>query len=135
MALTPETLVRHELAGLHARVVDATNPDLVDIQGRVRRETTNTLVIADSRDGASRVVPKAEATFEFAFATTDEAAGDHAGPRHARGNARKSPGITFEPVGAPAGEDVTYVTVDGRRLRSRPARRTQTRGDSTWESD
>jgi ribonuclease P protein subunit POP4 len=135
MALTPETLVRHELAGLHVRVVDATNPDLVGIRGRVRRETTNTLVIADSRDEASRVVPKPEATVEFAFVPTDEAAGDQDGPRHARDDARKGPGITFEPAGPPAGEDVTHVTVDGNRLRSRPARRTEQRGDSTWESD
>jgi ribonuclease P protein subunit POP4 len=135
MALTPETLVTHELAGLHVRVVDATNPDLVGIQGRVRRETTNTLVIADSRDEVSRQVPKADATFEVAFVPTDEAAGAPAEPRQTRDAAREGPGITVEPVGAPTGEAVTHVTVDGQRLIARPARRSELRGDSTWESD
>jgi ribonuclease P protein subunit POP4 len=136
MALTAETLVAHELAGLHVRVVDATNPDLVGIQGRVRRETTNTLVIADSRDAVSRQVPKAEATFEFAFVPTDEAAGaPDEEPRQTRDVAREGPGISVELAGQSAGETVTYVTVDGQRLIARPARRTEHRGDSTWESD
>lgn len=136
MALTAETVPTHELAGLYACVVDATNPDLVGIQGRIRRETTNTLVIADSRDGVSRQVPKAEATLEFAFVPTDEAAGaPDEEPRQTRDAAREGPGITVEPVGEPTGEAVTHVTVDGQRLIARPARRSELRGDSTWESD
>ena len=61
---TPETVLAHELVGLPARVVEATNADLVGVSGRVVRETTNTLGI-EGADGRVRVVPKAGATFEF----------------------------------------------------------------------
>ena len=131
MPRTPETLPRHELASLPVRVVDATNPSLIGLEGRVRRETQNTLVIATS-DG-TRVVPKAEATFEFTL--TDETAGAPtvgADPdSESESAACKGPGTTSEP----AGEGVAYVTVDGARLLSRPAMRTEHTGDSKWESD
>jgi ribonuclease P protein subunit POP4 len=63
MPLTPETLPRHELVGLDARVVTASNAALVGIEGVVVAETTRTLAI----EGSGRVshVPKAAATFEF----------------------------------------------------------------------
>jgi ribonuclease P protein subunit POP4 len=118
MALTPETLARHELNGLCVRAVAADNPDLVGIGGRVVRETTRTLSI---REG-SRVwqVPKSGTVFEFRL--TDEAA-----------TAREGVGIASEPRAAEhAGDDATHVTVDGDRLLSRPARRTETTGDSKW---
>ena len=124
MPLTPETLCRHELTGLPVRVVAADNDDLVGIEGHVVSETTNTLVIDDETGGrVEKRVPKAGTTFEFAL--MDEAAGD-----------RKAPGIASELDGtaAAAGRDVTYVTVDGVRLLSRPARRTENRGVSKWES-
>ncbi|MFB6282060.1 MAG: ribonuclease P protein component 1 [Haloferacaceae archaeon] len=63
MPLTPETLVRHELTGLHAAVASAPNPDLVGVAGRVIRETRNTLVLASA--AATRQVPKRPTTFEF----------------------------------------------------------------------
>lgn len=118
MALTPETLARHELNGLCVRVVAAANPDLVGIGGRVVSETTKTLSI---REG-SRVcqVPKSGTTFEFRL--TDEAA-----------TAREGVGIAEDPHGeSHAGDSATHVTVDGDRLLSRPARRTETTGDSKW---
>ena len=139
-APTPETLSRHELAGLPVRVVDATNPALVGIEGRVRQETRNTLVVDDGE--ASRVVPKAEATFEFAL--TDETAGSCA-DSSTESAPREGPGTASEPdapndSGFPTvdrcdGEGVAYVTVDGARLLSRPALRTEHTGDSKWESD
>jgi len=104
MALTAETLVRHELVGLEATVIEASNPTLVGIAGDVVRETTNTLGIAatdadsdDESDGADRErqVPKAAATFSFAL---------------------------------PGGR----VRVAGDRLVGRPARRTEQTGDSKW---
>jgi ribonuclease P protein subunit POP4 len=118
MALTPETLARHELNGLPVRVVSADNPDLVGIGGRVVRETTGTLSI---REGSRvRRVPKSGTVFEFRL--TDEAA-----------TAREGVGIASEPRGeGRAGGDATHVTVDGDRLLSRPARRTETTGDSKW---
>ena len=127
MPLTQETLPRHELNGLRVRVVDAPNSDLIGISGRVVVETTNTLSVesdasdrrgesdaTDRRRGSAgesdlrvRQVPKAGTTFEFAIpSTTDGGSGEASEP--------------------------SYVVVDGDRLVSRPARRTETKGDSKW---
>ncbi len=162
MPLTPETLPRHELNGLRVEVVEAANPDLVGISGRVVRETTRTL---DVRGGGSRVrtVPKPGTTFQFVLSkrasghaerasghATDEAADRSTeGPRREAG--REGSGTASErereTAGAPASGDdnpdvdagqsgscegVAYVTVDGARLLSRPARRTETGGSSKW---
>jgi ribonuclease P protein subunit POP4 len=174
MPITPETLTRHELNGLRVEVVDASNPDLVGIAGRVVVETRGTLHVDDG--SRVRQVQKQGATFQFvlpgddtesatagpvaarvgatddsapATTTTDEAAGR----REATGGASKreaetsavrrrqsgSPGGSTEAgadtESAPVSEDcegATYVTVDGARLLSRPARRTETTGDSKW---
>jgi ribonuclease P protein subunit POP4 len=67
MALDPATLPRHELVGLHAEVVEATDPGLAGIAGEVVRETANTLGIESPRDGRVRQVPKEAATFRFAL--------------------------------------------------------------------
>ncbi|MBZ6495938.1 ribonuclease P protein component 1 [Natrinema longum] len=187
MALTPETLPRHELNGLPVRVVESDDSSRVGLKGRVVIETTKTLSIevcvppeaerwrggatAERRDGESRVlmVPKSGSTFEFAI--TDDAADDRRGtldvfpdevrePEKGSGTASKladtEPAATEERAStvadraggdaagcrddAPsrdrrrvAGEDVAYVTVDGSRLLSRPARRTETNGDSPWQ--
>ncbi|WP_459192235.1 ribonuclease P protein component 1 [Halosimplex sp. J119] len=102
MPLTPETLARHELVGLEARVRAGANPDLLGIEGTVVAETTKTLGIereaAASPARADRVatVPKEGTTFEF-----DLSSGE-------------------------------VVTVEGRRLVARPARRTEKSGDSKW---
>ena len=63
MPLTPETLPRHELAGLDVEVVAASNPDAIGIAGTVVTETTKTLGV----EGSDRVwhVPKDTATFRF----------------------------------------------------------------------
>jgi ribonuclease P protein subunit POP4 len=61
--MTPESLVRHELAGLDVAVDDAPNPDLVGIAGRVVDETMQTLLVATSE--GDRQVPKASTTFRF----------------------------------------------------------------------
>ena len=128
MALTPETLVRHELNGLPVEVVDAANPDLVGIAGRVVGETTKTLRI-DSEGSRARQVPKEGATFEFRLPRTDEAAGARKGPGSASELASETAGRPGQSV---ACEDAVYVTVDGTRLLSRPARRTERRGGSQW---
>jgi ribonuclease P protein subunit POP4 len=73
MALTPETLPRHELRGLHTKVAAASNRSLVGIEGRVVSESENTLVV--EQDRRTKRVPKAGATFEFALGAatgTDE---------------------------------------------------------------
>ena len=169
MALTPETLPRHELNGLPVRVVESDDSSRVGLEGRVVIETTKTLSIevcvppeaerwrggeTAERDGESRVVmvPKSGSTFEFAI--TDEAADLAKGSGTASKLADTQPGAAErsetsdradgdavscrgdDPSRDPrhaAGEDVAYVTVDGSRLLSRPARRTETNGDSPWQ--
>jgi ribonuclease P protein subunit POP4 len=128
MPLTPETLTRHELNGLHVAVTEAANPDLVGIAGRVVSETTNTLVVR-TRSGDKRV-PKAGSTLEFRLSRTDEAAA--AGK--AAGTASE---LRADTAGTDAGqsgrcEGAAYVTVDGARLLSRPALRTEDAGDTIW---
>lgn len=71
MALTPETLTRHELIGLRARVTDATNHDLVGLAGRVVEETMQTLKL-ESGSGV-KTVPKTGATITFALPDTADA--------------------------------------------------------------
>lgn len=70
MAITPTTLVRHELIGLAATVVSAQNPDLVGITGYVVNETTNMLHIETS-DATVKQVPKRGTTFEFTLPTDE----------------------------------------------------------------
>ena len=48
MAVTPASLVRHELVGLEVAVVAAPNPDLEGIQGEVVLETTKTVGICEA---------------------------------------------------------------------------------------
>jgi len=127
MALTPDTLVRHELNGLHARVVESANPDAVGIDGRVVNETMRTLSL--SAGGRVRRLPKSGTTFEFTIPCTDEAAG----AEKASGTASELPSETASRTGQSAGcEGVAYVTVDGTRLLSRPALRTEKAGVSIW---
>lgn len=60
--MNAETLPRHELAGLHVEVVDASSDDYVGIAGTIVDETRHTLVLGE---GMTKRVPKAHATFEF----------------------------------------------------------------------
>jgi ribonuclease P protein subunit POP4 len=142
MPLTPETLTRHELNGLSVRVVDAANPDLVGIEGRVVAETQGTLSIAS--DTRVRQVPKRGSTFEFAL--TDESADLTKGSGTAfkrgsetagvRSGQSGSSGETHSPDSGETPrecESVAYVTVDGARLLSRPELRTEKAGDSKWQ--
>ncbi|RKD94715.1 ribonuclease P protein component 1 [Halopiger aswanensis] len=135
MALTPETLPRHELNGLPVRVVESTDDSRVGIAGRVVIETTKTLSIEIRDDGESRVVtvPKSGSTFEFAI--TDDAADSAKGSGTASKLADTQPSAAGNGAEERAGEGAAYVTVDGSRLLSRPARRTETNGDSPWQLD
>ncbi|NPA47613.1 MAG: ribonuclease P protein component 1 [Thermococci archaeon] len=61
--LTRRNVTRHELIGLKAKVIRASHPELVGIEGYVADETRNTIVIMGL--GRSWVVPKAVADFEL----------------------------------------------------------------------
>ena len=84
MALTAETLVRHELVGIDVRVVSASNPDSIGIEGEVVTETTRTLGI--ETDGQVSHVPKESATFEWTLPSGEhvETAGERLIARPAR---------------------------------------------------
>jgi|GEM_PF-269234 len=136
MSPTPASLPRHELIGRPVRVVAAADPGMVGIAGTVVDETTATLAIRGTHEGVAgdgerrvRRVPKRGATFEFAL--TDEAADGESPPAE---GARKGSGTAVE-LDAPSvasGEIGAHVTVDGARLHAHPAKRTETRSDSTW---
>jgi ribonuclease P protein subunit POP4 len=112
--MTPESLVRHELAGLDVAVADSPNPDLVGLAGRVVDETMHTLLVATS-DGVKQV-PKADATFRFEVEESEAL--------------RASDSRAAQP--RDDGETVS-VLVDGERLVARPARRTETNGATLWQ--
>jgi ribonuclease P protein subunit POP4 len=123
MPLTPETLARHELVGLAARVRAGSNPDLLGIEGRVVAETTNTLGI--EREGGESSESEDE--------TSSKRADGGSAERADRVATVPKAGTTFEftlPAGDTAGGE--RVTVEGRRLVARPARRTEQSGDSKW---
>ena len=142
MPLTPETLTRHELNGLPVRVVDATNPDLVGIEGRVVAETQGTLSVASA--DRVRQVQKQGSKFEFALTdepaisakemgTASKRASETAGVRSGQSgpsDETRSPDSGGDPRDC---EGVAYVTVDGARLLSRPELRTEKAGVSTWQ--
>jgi len=158
MALTPETLTRHELNGLRVAVVDAPNPDLVGIAGRVVIETMQTLHVDVSErdaaaaesagDGSARVVqvPKQGSKLEFELPASDDPSGATDERGHERtdeaADAAKASGTASELRSETAGgldagqsgrcQGAAYVTVDGTRLLSRPALRTEKAGDTLW---
>jgi ribonuclease P protein subunit POP4 len=120
---TPETLPRHELNGRRVSVVESTDPSQVGIAGRVVSETMRTVVVRDS--GVAKRVPKSGTTFAFAIDEAAEA-------EKASGTASERPRDTAGETGQSGGrEGAASVTVDGDRLLSRPARRTE-RGVPRW---
>ena len=135
MPLTPETLPRHELNGLPVRVVDSDDESRVGLEGRVVVETTKTLSIEVRENGESRVltVPKSGSVFEFAI--TDDAADfeKESGTAFKLADSKPDSDADSRADSECAGENVAYVTVDGSRLLSQPARRTETSGDSPWQ--
>ncbi|MCQ6962045.1 ribonuclease P protein component 1 [Methanolobus chelungpuianus] len=64
MEITASKLIFHELIGLGVEVVDATNPALIGISGRVVDETKNMLIVL-TKAGSEIMVPKAVTTFVF----------------------------------------------------------------------
>jgi len=119
MTLSPETLSGHELIGLPVTVTGSSDPSRIGSTGTVVDETTNTLVI--ERSSGEVQVPKADA--EFRFTITDEAAAS-----------AKGAGTVAQPVesAGSTGKTTASVTVDGRHLLSRPARRTVSGGRKQW---
>ncbi len=60
--MTPKNIVWHELIGLKAKIIRASHPELVGLEGYVLDETRNTLVLAGERVW---VIPKDVVWLEF----------------------------------------------------------------------
>ncbi|AMQ19027.1 ribonuclease P [Thermococcus peptonophilus] len=60
--MTRKNIIWHELIGLKAKVIRASHPELVGIEGYVLDETRNTLVLVGDR---AWVVPKDVVEIEF----------------------------------------------------------------------
>ena len=54
--ITPYNLLRHELVGLEAKIVESNHKGYTGIAGRIVDETKNTFVIEDS--GKEKTIPK-----------------------------------------------------------------------------
>lgn len=63
MPVGPKNIILHELVGLKARVINAPDPSLIGLEGRVVDETMNTLLL-ETEKGEKRV-PKRYTTFLF----------------------------------------------------------------------
>jgi ribonuclease P protein subunit POP4 len=66
---TPENLVRHELIGLKAKVVESSNPKNIGVAGRVVDETRNMLII-EKADGKEARLVKEQNVFSFELGQT-----------------------------------------------------------------
>jgi ribonuclease P protein subunit POP4 len=62
--ITPQNIFRHELVGLHVKVVKSTHEGFIGIMGVVVDETKNTIKVEDV-SGCEKVIPKNVATFQF----------------------------------------------------------------------
>ncbi len=62
MKITP-AILKHELIGLNAKVIQSSQPAYLDIEGRVIDETRNTLVI--QHDKKRKIVAKNVAVLNF----------------------------------------------------------------------
>ncbi|MCF2137506.1 MAG: ribonuclease P protein component 1 [Candidatus Thorarchaeota archaeon] len=63
MTITPESLVKHEITGLHAHIVDARDPGLVCREGTIIGETRN-MVYLETLSGLVKV-PKSVSVFDM----------------------------------------------------------------------
>lgn len=63
MPRTPANIIRHELIGLEATVIESPDPTQAEITGTVVDETTRTLLVED--DDRTRQIPKQDRVFRF----------------------------------------------------------------------
>lgn len=56
MRITPRNILRHELIGLEAEVIDSPNKCLVGIKGLILDETRNTLLLGEPGGSKKRVL-------------------------------------------------------------------------------
>ncbi len=63
MKITPENIEFHELIGLQARIVKASNPTLMGISGKIIDESKNTLKLITQ--DLIKIIPKKSSFFVF----------------------------------------------------------------------
>jgi len=63
MPITKRNVLRHELIGLEARVMNSSDPKLLGTYGTIVDETRDMLVIEQA--GRTKIVPKASSKFMF----------------------------------------------------------------------
>ncbi len=61
--ITPDNIFRHELVGLHAVIVNATNSQMIGISGTVIDETKSMLIL-DTKSG-TKMIPKNTSKWRF----------------------------------------------------------------------
>ena len=72
--ITPKTLKRHELIGLKCKVVHASNPEIIGIEGTVTDESKNMITIENDK---TRMIPKRNAIFQFELEESVTVDGKH----------------------------------------------------------
>jgi ribonuclease P protein subunit POP4 len=70
MPITKRNILRHELIGLEARVVNSSDPNLIGISGTIIDETRNMLVIEQME--RPKMVPKANSIFRITLPSGEE---------------------------------------------------------------
>ena len=70
MPVTKRNLLRHELIGLEARVVNSSDPTLLGTYGKIVDETREVLVV--EQEGRAKIVPKSSSTFLITLPSGEE---------------------------------------------------------------
>jgi ribonuclease P protein subunit POP4 len=65
VSVIPESIARHELIGLAARVAESTNPSMNGLSGKIVNETRNLLIIETER--GEKCIPKNDVSFIIAL--------------------------------------------------------------------
>ncbi|MFB6253486.1 MAG: ribonuclease P protein component 1 [Halobacteriaceae archaeon] len=119
MALTPATLPRHELVGLHVSIQDANDSSYVEIAGEIIGETQQMLQI--ETDAGVKQVPKQGTVFEFTMPQSPRGLNDDV-------TVEQYPKTTKSRTD---GNNVSVI-VEGSRLLSRPTLRSEQGDDLLW---
>lgn len=68
MTISPKTLIHHCLIGLKVKIVQSSNPQLINITGKIVDETKNTLMIQMGKK--QKHIPKKDCLFHFFLSET-----------------------------------------------------------------
>ncbi|NVM54659.1 MAG: ribonuclease P protein component 1 [Candidatus Helarchaeota archaeon] len=61
--ITPKTLIYHCLIGLKVKIVKSSNPEYLNLAGKIVDETKNTLIIQINKK--EKQIPKRDSVFQF----------------------------------------------------------------------